>query len=511
MSRTLRNTIANFAGLVSSSGLTLLFSIFYFRILGSETFGLISFCATVLLIGNLFVDLGLGRTIIRELARRAHNPQLGQEMRDALFTLQVIHFGLALMCGIAIAFWSSWLATNWLNRDTVAVTEATHAIALLGVVAALQLPREFFRSALSGLQLQVLSNIFATAFSALRGAATVVALFLIAPTPIVFLVMQVVVSVIETGALFVAVWIKMPRKERRIRFDVDILKDIWVFAVSDGLALLLGVGMTFGDRILLSRLLPLNVFGNYSLAIMIAEVVLRIISPFSSAYFPHYADLIARGDKNALSEDYNHIGVVAAAIIVPASFILMGFAPQVLQLVTGNAAIASAFASLLAIRTLGNLTIALQYLPHTLQLASGVSTTALYVNILNLGIYLPGILYFTPIYGFLVPAILWLIVVAVQTPTMIFVTHLITLKGEAWIWVWESIAKPVLISGVIVGVSAHLAPRTVSWFTDLPWMGATYAVAMSFVLLASNRTRPTVQAFWRLLVRRAFPSSKIVG
>ena len=258
MSRTLQNTIANFAGLVFSSGLTLLFSIFYFHILGSENFGLISFCTTVLLIGNLFVDLGLGRTIVRELARRAHNPELGQEMRDALFTLQSIHFGLALACGVIIATSSSWLAANWLNRDTVPMAEAAYAIVLLGVVASLQLPREFCRSALSGLQRQVLSNLLATAFSALRGAATIAALFLIAPTPIVFLMTQVVVSILETGTLFIAVWIKMPPKERRIRFNVQILRDIWVFAAGDGLAILLGVGMNFGDRIILSRLLPLE-------------------------------------------------------------------------------------------------------------------------------------------------------------------------------------------------------------------------------------------------------------
>jgi O-antigen/teichoic acid export membrane protein len=511
MSRTLQNTIANFAGLVSSAGLTLLFSIIYFRILGSENFGLISFCTTVLLIGNLFVDLGLGRTIIRELARREHNPELGQEMRDALFTLQSIHLGLAFTCGAVIAAASSWLATNWLNRDSVQITEATHAIALLGVVAALQLPREFCRSALSGLQRQVLSNLLATAFSALRGAATIAALFLIAPTPIVFLVTQVAVSILETGSLFVAVWIKMPRRERRTRFDTRILKDIWAFAVGDGLAILLGVGMTFGDRILLSSLLPLDVFGNYSLAIMIAEIILRIISPFSSAYFPHFADLIARDDKARLSEDYNHVGVVAAAIIVPAALILIGYAPEVLQLVTGQSAIASTFAALLAIRTLGNLTISLQYLPHTLQLAAGVSTTALYVNIFNLGIYLPGILYFTPIYGFLVPAVLWLVIVAVQTPTMIFVTHRIALKGQAWEWVRESILQPVLLSGTIVAVSAYLKPQTVSWFSSLPWTATTYVAAVISTLLASGLTRPTMLAVSNRVVRRAFHLNNAAG
>ncbi len=502
MSRTVLNTVANFVGLISSAGLTLLFSVFYFRILGSENFGLISFCTTVLLIGNLFVDLGLGRTVTRELARREHNPELAQQMRDALFTLQLVHFALALTCGLIIIASASWLATYWLNRDTVDVNAAAQAIALLGVVAALQLPRELCRSALAGLQKQVFSNVLGTVFSALRGAATIAALIWIAPTPTVFLLAQVAVSVLETGTLLIALWVKMPQKQRRSRFDVNILKDIGVFALGDGLAILIGVGMTLGDRILLSRLLPLDVFGNYSLAIMVADVILRAVSPFSTAYFPHFADLLAQRKQQQLSQDYNHVGVVVASILVPAAFVLIFFSAPILQLITGRTAIAVAFAPVLALRTLGNVIIALQYLPHALQLAAGISTTALYVNILNLAIYLPGILYFTPTYGYLVPAILWVIIVAIQTPVMIFVTHRITLKGEAWTWVGESILKPTLIAGAIVGVCAYTAPKTVSWFVSVPWLATSGAIAMGCVLFASSRTRPLVRAVVRRLLGR---------
>ena len=510
MSRAILNTIANFAGLVSTAGLTLLFSIVYFRILGSENFGLISFCTTVLLIGNLFVDLGLGRTVTRELARREHNPELGQEMRDALYTLQLVHFGLAFTCGVIIVASSSWLATHWLNRDTVEIGAAAEAIALLGVVAVLQLPRELCRSALGGLQRQVLSNIFGTVFSALRGAVTIAALFWIAPTPTIFLLAQVAVSIVETGTLLIAVWLAMPRKERRPRFDVNILKDIGVFAISDGLALLIGVGMTLGDRVLLSRLLPLDVFGNYSLAIMVAEIILRIVSPFSSAYFPHFADLLARKNQSPLSDSYNHVSIVTAAVLVPAAFVLIFFSTPILQLMTGHPAIAVAFAPVLALRALGNAIIALQYLPHALQLAAGVATTALYVSIVNLAIYLPGILYFTPIYGYLAPAILWVIIVTIQTPVMIFVTHRITLKGEAWTWVRESIVMPTLISATIVGVSAYLAPGTVSWFITVPWLAASDVVAMGCVLLASNRTRPVaLMLSRRFFTRKMFHSSNV--
>ncbi len=509
VSRTINNTIANFAGLITTTGLTLLFSIFYFRILGSENFGLVSFCTTILLIGGLFVDLGIGRTVTRELARREHNPELAQEMRDALFTLQMVHFTLAFSCGLAIVVSSPWLATHWLNLEKTEIDVAVQAITLLGIVATLQLPRELCRAALAGMQRQVLSNLFTTSFSTLRGLATIAALLWISPTPRIFLIVQVIVSILETGTLLISVWLKMPKKERRPHFDTNFIKDIWLFAVGDGLAVLLSIGMTMGDRILLSRLLPLDLFGSYTLAILIAEVILRAATPFSSAYFPHFSDLIARNNRSQLSEEYHRLAIVVSAFLVPGGLVMAFFPIQILQLITGQPTIAASFAAVLAVRALGNVIYGLQYLPHCLQLAAGKSTPALYLNILNISIYLPGILYFTPIYGFLVPAILWFLIITLQMPPMIFVTHRVVLKGEAWIWIKDSGLKPALISLAVVSTSAYFAPATVSWFITLPWLLTTYFVASASVMLLSNRTRPIVLMLsQRLLERAAFSSDK---
>ena len=500
MSRTVLNTIANFVGLASTSGLTLFFSIIYFRILGSENFGLVSFCTTVLLIGNLFADLGLGRTVVREISRREHDRALGPQMRDTLFTLQSVHFGLAFLCGVAIALSSSWLAANWLHRDAVGIGDATRAITLLGIVAASQLPRELCRSALTGLQRQVLMNALGTIFSALRGLATIGALYWIAPRPDVFLAVQVAASILETGTLLIAVWTSMPNKEHKPHFDVQILRDIASFAINDGLGVILGVGMYLGDRLLLSRLLPLDVFGNYSLAIMIAEMIMRIAGPFSTAYFPHFSDLVARKNEPALAQDYDRVSVVISALLAPATLVLIVFPTQILELVTGHPAIAVAFAPVLALRALGNAIISLIYLPHTLQLAAGVSSTAFYVNILNVCIYLPGILFFTPIYGYIAPAVLWVVIVSIQTPIMIIVTHRIALKGQAWSWVKESILAPALISAAILGTSTLFAPNAFTWFSSVFWAVTPAALAMAAVLLLSDRIRPIVLdrvAWWR--------------
>ena len=67
MSRDLLNTVANFLGSASSSVLAIVFTVVYFRILGTESYGLVSFCTTILIIGDVIVNRGIGGAVTREI------------------------------------------------------------------------------------------------------------------------------------------------------------------------------------------------------------------------------------------------------------------------------------------------------------------------------------------------------------------------------------------------------------------------------------------------------------
>ncbi len=496
MSRSIQNTIANFGGLISTVAFAFLFAVAYFHILGSESYGLISFCTTVLFVGSSFADMGVGRAITRELSRREHLAELAQEMHDALFTLQAINFGFAIICGAAILASAHWLAANWLQLGSIDIGDASGVISLLGIVAILQFPREVCRAALAGLQRQVFVNAYLASFSLLRGIATVAALYAIAPTPSVFLVTQVVVSGLETTMLTIAVWHRMPVAVRWPRFEVRIIKETWAFAVADGLGILVFAGIMMGDRILLSRLLPLDVFGSYSFTVLVADTILRVPLPFTSAFFPHLTNLIARDDRRELSREYYRATVVLAAILVPAAFIMTFFSADVLQLASHGKIKPGLFAPVLAIRALANGMTGLLQFPHTLQLATGLSTVAPVLNFVALIIYLPGIVFLTPVYGIVAPAVLWLCISIASVIPMVMITHRRALQGEAWIWFKESVMRPVLISAVIIFASSWLAPRTVSWLITVPWIAVTYLFAITAILLSSERTRSFVQRIW---------------
>ena len=153
------NTVANFAGILVTQLASIFFAIAYFRILGAENYGLVGFSVTLVQLGTYIADMGIGRVVVRELARRSHASDLAEQMSDVLLTLQATNFALALIVGIAIAGSAPWLAQHWLQLGDLPLNEAVHAIVIMGAIAVLQLPRSIGLEALRGLQQQVLSNI----------------------------------------------------------------------------------------------------------------------------------------------------------------------------------------------------------------------------------------------------------------------------------------------------------------------------------------------------------------
>ena len=77
------NIVANFSGVGARLIFSLFFSIVYFRLLGSEGYGLIGFFTSLTAFSSLF-DLGLNQTTVREVARREADPERIGELLDAL-------------------------------------------------------------------------------------------------------------------------------------------------------------------------------------------------------------------------------------------------------------------------------------------------------------------------------------------------------------------------------------------------------------------------------------------
>src|SRR5215510_387051 len=120
--RPLLNVIPNFVGVGAGMIFPLLFNIIYYRLLGTEGYGLIGFYGALAILASL-ADLGLSQTALREIARRASDDNRAGELRSLLVTLASIAFGIGLVVGLLALVSSRWLATSWLGLSRFSASE----------------------------------------------------------------------------------------------------------------------------------------------------------------------------------------------------------------------------------------------------------------------------------------------------------------------------------------------------------------------------------------------------
>jgi O-antigen/teichoic acid export membrane protein len=481
--RQLLNVLPNFAGVGAGLIFPLIFNIFYYRLLGTEGYGLIGFYGLLAILASL-ADLGMSQTTLREVARSASGQNRIAELPSLVLTLALISCGLGLLVGLAAVASSRWLATSWLDLSRLSAAEVARAIATMGGILALLFPANIFNATLRGLQRQVLGNAISIVAVASRGVATIAALYIFGATPLIFFSAQLLLSALEVALLGGLVWMLLPRSPARLHFDFRLFRGSWRFSLTVWLSVLIGQVIMLSDKVVMSKVLPLDLFGLYSLAFAVAALVQRLATPFTNAYFPHFVELVENGSQELLSQAYRLATQLASAVLLCTGLMMLLYAKPIMLLITGNVAnsetIAPVFAILVVASTLSSLTV----LPQILQLACGAPWIALRVNLIQAIPYVALLVLLAPRFGIYAPAGLWLAAGVVNMPIMTIMTHRVALQGQAWDWFRRAILLPGCAAAAVLWAGALILPEP-SPVAMLPWLAINYAVALAAALLGA--------------------------
>src|SRR3989442_12275852 len=176
--------------------------------------------------------------------------------------------------------------TSPVIAKTLPVPVVAQAFAMMGLVTALRLIESIYVTSIAGLQRQVLENVVSGIMATVRGLGAVGVLALISPTLEAFFLWHAVVSVMTVGVLAAALYRALPSPPCAARFSWPALIGIWHFAAGMIAINFLALLLTQLDKIMLSRLLPLETFGYYVLAGMVVGVLSMLASPITTAFFP---------------------------------------------------------------------------------------------------------------------------------------------------------------------------------------------------------------------------------
>jgi O-antigen/teichoic acid export membrane protein len=483
------NIIANFSGKAWTSIMSLIFIPVYIKFMGIEAYGLIGIFVSLMALLSI-LDMGLSATLSRELARLSVSEESAQESKDLVRTLEVVYWSVGFVVGLAIMTLAPIIAHYWIKAQGIPAKTIEHALVIMGLIVALQWPTSLYDGGLIGLQRQVLLNSVRSAMATIQHGGAVFILWFVSPTILSYFAWQIFISMVQTFVLAYSVRKALPITRRKSIFQINLLKKNWRFAAGMMSISITATILTQADKILLSKLLTLALFGYYVLAFNLANATVLLVTPVFSALFPKLSQLISAKGNETLVSEYYHKGCQLVSITVfPVAGVLAFFSLQVLQLWVRDPVIAQNSHSLLSLLTIGSTLNSIMTVPFTLQLASGWTKLSFFKNVIAVIVLVPSLIWLVSRYGAIGAAFVWIILNTGYFLIEIPIMHRRLLKLEMWRWYFQDIGIPLLMIISFVFCSRLFMPHFASAYTTLIWILLTGFFAVLFSTLTVPFTR----------------------
>lgn len=447
--------IANYVGQGWSAIMNIVFIPIYIHYLGLEAYGLIGVFAVVFTASTL-LDAGMSATINREMARYLSGKLDIQRVRNLLFSVEIICLILSILA-ILIGYPFSWILGHyWISGNILGQHVIQTALYLMIATAVIRVIEGVFRGALLGLNHHVLMNGISILAVTTRSAGVIIPLAFLNASIITFFLWQLLISIIALFLFVLAVRLKLPRAPITPKFDRFAIRELRRFAGGVMGATMLGVILSQIDKILVVQLVSLQQFGAYALATAVAAGLYQLTNPVSQSYYPRFTELFHRSEAT-LAVAYHHANQTVALVTAPVAALLIFLGEPILQLWTGDPALAASAAPLLRFLAIGVFFHCAMYVPYALQLAAGWPRLAALTNTAAVMLFVPALLFTVPRFGPLGAAISWACLTGVMLLVTIHLMHqrLLPTERRSW-WLFDT-ALPWGATMVVVSALSLIA------------------------------------------------------
>jgi O-antigen/teichoic acid export membrane protein len=337
----------------------------------------------------------------------------------------------------------------------------------MGLVAAAQWPYSLYSGGLMGLQKQVLLNTIRAFMATIQAGGAVLVLWLVSPSVEAYFMWQIGVVAIQTLLTCYFLWASLPKNDNAATFSWDLLGQCWRFAAGAAGISVATMLLAQVDKVILSKLLPLEQFGYYTLAFTIGNALMLLAIPISTALFPNLSELNARGKTEELSRIYHRGCQVVSLLVFPLGTLLALFPREILSLWTRNPGIVENTHLLLSLVSVGCALNAVITIPLILQLSHGWTSLSFYSNMISVVILIPLLFVLIPVLGAIGGAITWVLLnigyVVFQIPLM----HRRIIPKEMLDWYFIDVGLPVACCVVIGMIIKMILPETMTTLMKL--------------------------------------------
>ncbi|MBD0389584.1 MAG: oligosaccharide flippase family protein [Nostoc sp. C3-bin3] len=449
------NTLANYAGRFWLNLLSFLLVPVYLHYLGVEAYGLIGAFYAVISFINL-LDLGLSTTVSREVALRKGVSQKRETIPDLLRTTEIIYWTVGAAILLLMVLLADLIAIKWINVEKLDLVTVKWTVIILGLTVAVRWPITLYRSTLMALEKQVQVNILEVTLRTFRELGAVLVLVMVSPTIPAFLLWQVFIAIIEVFSMMMLAWHYQPKIGKQAHFQLQILQEIWRFAVGISWNMVVSLLLSQIDKIILSKLVSLEEFGYYILASTLSQRLSTIIEPFFISASPQLIALISKKDEEKYSHFFHKSSLFVSLVITPIAAAFIFFAPIILELWTQSSNVATKASSILAILTFGAMLNCMSHISYEILIAIGKPQTAAIFNTFSIFFIIPTMLLVVPHYQLFGTAIIRTILNILYYSVFSIVAIGYILPKERLQWLLQDTLVPIILCFTMCFAIAHL-------------------------------------------------------
>jgi O-antigen/teichoic acid export membrane protein len=451
-------------------------------LLGAEAYGLVAVMAVMQVCFQL-LEFGLGPLLSREAARFRGGAIDAAALRAMVRTLE----GLFLLAGVlgagAIVAAAPAIAAGWLRVEALPLETVSDAIALIAAATAFRWGSTLYRGVVVGFESLVWLGGWEMLIATLRFVAVLPFLAYVSRDPIHFFGWQLAVSVLEFAGFSLRVGCLLPKGPEDgevppARWSLAPLRGHQAFVFGVAFAGLVWVVVTQVDKILLMRLLSLDEFGQYSMTVMLASVVTMLVAPLSEVIVPRLVRMTAAGDAAGFRALYRLGTRGLCALVAPPVAVLTLFAEPVLEVWTGDAALATATAPVLALYAMGNGCLSVASFQYFLQYARGDLRLHVLGNLLFSVTLVPAMMLGAQFFGMVGAGWAWFATNLAVLAAWVPLVHRRHAPGLHRSWLLEDVTRPMAVAFAAAAAIRLAMPMPGSRVALAATMvGALFAVA----------------------------------
>jgi O-antigen/teichoic acid export membrane protein len=252
---------------------------------------------------------------------------------------------------------------------------------------------------------------------------------------------------------------------------------MWKYTGGMAVMAFLSTLLTQTDKIVISKMMPLQVFGYYTLAGSLAMAPMILASPIGIAVFPRMTGLVSRGDSATLTKIYHRSCGLVSVLVFPGALTLAMYAGNFIFAWTGSALVAQKAGTVASLLLAGQIMQAITVVPYYLALAYGNVKLNLQIGFISLLFIIPLLIILISKYGAVGGGVAWMVMNFCTLPAYMYFLHRRFLPGELATWCLRVVGRPLFAALPVILLSRLLLPLPSSRIMSFGLIGLVWSLS----------------------------------